>query len=49
VPVLISRDDSYFQDQYQAIPSKGYTEMMNNIIKNANLDIKLKTDYKNLE
>jgi UDP-galactopyranose mutase len=33
VPILISKDDSYFQDQYQAIPSKGYTEMMNNIVK----------------
>ena len=48
VPVLISRDDSYFQDEYQAIPSKWYTEMMNNIIKNANLEVKLNTDFKNL-
>ena len=48
VPVLISRDDSYFQDEYQAIPSKWYTEMMNNIIKSANLEIKLETDFKNL-
>lgn len=49
VPILVSRDDSYFQDQYQAIPSKGYTEMMNNIIKSADLGIKLETDYKDLK
>lgn len=48
VPILISRDDSYFQDQYQAIPSEGYTEMMKNIIKRAKLKIKLNTDFKGL-
>lgn len=27
VPVVISRDDRYFHDRYQAIPKAGYTEM----------------------
>ena len=49
VPILISRDDSYFQDQYQAIPSKWYTKMMNDMIRSANLEIKLETDFKNLK
>lgn len=48
VPVLVSRDDSYFQDQYQAIPSKWYTEMMKNILKSVNLKIKLNMDFKDL-
>lgn len=49
VPVLVSRDDSYFQDQYQAIPSKWYTEMMKNMVKSAKLKIKLNTDFKDLK
>ena len=49
VPILISRDDSYFQDPYQAIPSKWYTGMMENIIKKSNLKIKLKTNFKDLK
>lgn len=49
VPILISRDDSYFQDEYQAIPSKWYTEMMNNIVKSAKLRIKLNTNFKDLK
>lgn len=49
VPVLISRDDSYFQDPYQTIPSEWYTGMMKNIVKSANLKIKLKTNFKDLK
>lgn len=49
VPILISRDDSYFQDDYQAIPIKWYIEMMKNIIKSAKLKIKLNIDFKDLK
>ena len=32
VPVLISRDNRYFQDKYCAIPKKGYTNLIRNIL-----------------
>ncbi|MCF6409169.1 UDP-galactopyranose mutase [Pseudalkalibacillus salsuginis] len=49
VPIHISRDDRYFQDKYQAVPKSGYTAMFKNIIKNPNIKILLKTDYKELK
>ena len=45
VPVYISRDDRYFQDKYQAIPADGYTEMVNNILKNPLIKVELNTDF----
>lgn len=49
VPILISRDNSYFQDTYQGIPSEWYTKMIQNIIKKNNLKIQLSTDFKNIK
>jgi UDP-galactopyranose mutase len=48
VPVFIGRDDRYFYDQYQAIPDKGYTNMIRNIITHKNIEIMLNTDYKKI-
>lgn len=48
VPVYISRDNRYFQDKYQGIPIKGYTETIKNMLNHPNIEIKLNTDYKNL-
>jgi len=49
VPVVISRDDRYFQDKYQGIPQNGYTKMFKKILKNKNIEIKLNTDFKNIK
>lgn len=48
VPVYISRDNRYFQDQYQGIPLAGYTELFNNILNHDNIDLRLSTDIKDL-
>ena len=48
VPVYISRDNRYFQDKYQGIPIKGYTEAIKKMLNHPNIEIKLNTDYKNL-
>lgn len=48
VPFFISRDDRYFQDPYQAIPLFGYTQMFNNMINNKNINVLLKTEYKEI-
>ncbi|MEM5497135.1 UDP-galactopyranose mutase [Paraglaciecola mesophila] len=44
VPVVISRDDRYFHDKYQAIPSEGYTQLITNILNHSNISVHLDTD-----
>ena len=48
VPVMVGRDDRYFQDRYQAMPKAGYTEMFKKIIEMANLEVVLNTDYRDV-
>ncbi|MCF6136879.1 UDP-galactopyranose mutase [Pseudalkalibacillus berkeleyi] len=45
VPIHISRDNRYFQDQYQGVPMLGYKSMFNNMISHPNIKVLLKTDY----
>lgn len=52
VPVFISRDNRYFQDKYQGIPIEGYTKLIENMLNNPKIKIKLNTDFaqiKNIE
>lgn len=37
VPVFLSRDDRYFQDEYQGLPVKGYTSMFEEILEHPNI------------
>ena len=48
VPVNVSYDDRYFNDKYQYMPKKGYTYLINNMLKSTNIDIRLNTDIKKL-
>lgn len=48
VPVYISKDNRYFQDKYQGIPIKGYTELIKNILNHPNIEIRLNTDFADL-
>jgi len=45
VPFYISRDDRYFQEKYQAIPTKGYTAMVQSILRNPLIKVELNTDF----
>lgn len=49
VPVFLSKDDRYFQDKYQGIPKKGYTNLVENMLNHKNIKVKLNFDYKNLD
>jgi UDP-galactopyranose mutase len=44
VPIVISRDDRYFHDKYQAVPSQGYTQLIANILDHPNIEVRLNTD-----
>lgn len=48
VPVLLSRDDHYFQDHYQGLPRDGYFKMFERMISSPQIKIKLNTDYKEI-
>lgn len=45
IPIRNNFDTRYFDDKYQALPEKGYTVFINNIIKHKNITIKLGIDY----
>jgi UDP-galactopyranose mutase len=48
VPVHISRDDRYFQDTYQAMPSLGYTALFQRMLDHPNIHVLLNADYKDV-
>jgi UDP-galactopyranose mutase len=45
VPVLISKDNRYFQDIYQGIPQNGYSALFRKMLDHANIKLLLNTDY----
>lgn len=48
VPIHISRDDRYFQNTYQGMPLRGYTKMVEKMVKNNKIKIMLQTDFKEI-
>jgi UDP-galactopyranose mutase len=48
VPTRTNKDDRYFTDMYQAMPSYGYTRMFRNMLSHPNIKIMLNTDYKEI-
>nr|WP_297939133.1 UDP-galactopyranose mutase [uncultured Lachnoclostridium sp.] len=49
VPILLSSDNRYFQDRYQAIPKYGYTSLVKNILDNHLIEVRLNTDFKDIK
>lgn len=49
VPIYISKDNRYFTDKYQAIPKNGYTKMVENILDNPLIEVRLNTDFKDIK
>jgi len=48
VPTRTNRDDRYFTDTYQAMPSHGYTRMFQKMLSHPNIKVMLNTDYKEI-
>ena len=44
VPILLSRDDRYFQDPYQGMPLEGYASMFQKILDHPNITVELGVD-----
>ena len=48
IPVRVNTDDRYFTDIYQMMPLEGYTKMVERILSNDNIEIRLNSDYKDI-
>ncbi|MEO0239692.1 MAG: UDP-galactopyranose mutase [candidate division WOR-3 bacterium] len=48
VPILVGRDDRYFQDKFQAVPEHGYTKIFERMLSNKKIKLLLNTDFKEL-
>ena len=48
IPVFVSTDDRYFQNQYQGVPKQGYTRMMQNMLEAKNISVLLGMDYSDI-
>ena len=49
VPVYLSKDNRYFQDKYQGIPTEGYTKLIEKMLDNKNIEVRLNTDFKGIK
>lgn len=49
VPIYISRDDRYFQDQFQGLPKSGYTVLFQRLLSHPNIKILLNTSYQEIK
>ena len=45
IPVRDNFDNRYFTDKFQALPEKGYTEFIQNMLNHKNITVQLNTDY----
>ena len=48
VPILVSRDDRYFQDTYQAMPLHGYSVMVRRMLAHRNIRTMLNTRWQDV-
>jgi len=48
VPIVISKDDRYFHDPFQALPKEGYTKLFETMLTRPNIEIRLNTAFKTL-
>ena len=49
VPILVSRDDRYFQDSYQAMPVHGYSVMVRRMLAHPKIKIMLNTRWQDIK
>jgi UDP-galactopyranose mutase len=45
IPIRNDFDNRYFNDKYQALPEKGYTDFVNRVIDHPNITVLLNTSY----
>ncbi len=48
IPIRLNREDAFFTDLFQGMPSEGYTAMFNKMLEHENITLITGTDYKSL-
>ena len=48
IPVRTNRDDRYFTDTFQAMPTQGYTRMFERMLDHPNIEVVLGTDWRDV-
>ncbi|MBX6422898.1 UDP-galactopyranose mutase [Thermosulfurimonas sp. F29] len=48
VPIVISKEERYFQEKYQGVPEEGYTQIFQKMLSHPNIKILLNTDFREL-
>jgi UDP-galactopyranose mutase len=49
IPIRVNRDDRYFTDRYQAMPSHGYTSLFERMLDHPNITVLLERDYQQVK
>lgn len=45
IPIRYSHEEGYFNDKYQVLPEKGYTEFCKKMLTHPNIEVRLNTSY----
>ena len=45
VPVVVARDNRYFHDRFQMMPSEGYTRLFERMLDHPNIAVQLRTEF----
>ncbi len=45
LPVRLTYDNNYFNDDYQGIPIGGYTQIISQMLESTNIDVEVNTDF----
>lgn len=48
VPISITRNDTYHNSNFRAMPARGYSQLFNNILSNPRIKLLLKTDFRDV-
>jgi UDP-galactopyranose mutase len=48
IPIRLNRDDRYLSENFQALPKEGYTRMFERILDQEKIELRLKTDYREI-
>lgn len=48
IPIRYNRDTRYFADDYQGVPEKGFTSLVENLLNNEKITVMSGTDYKKI-
>jgi UDP-galactopyranose mutase len=48
IPIRTNRDDRYLNEKFQALPADGYTPMFERMLNHPNIEVRLKTDYREI-